>query len=577
MFNVARVAVVLLLAAVFSAAPCSEAQSAKPPQADAGPWWRDAIFYEIYVRSFQDSNGDGVGDLPGVIQRLDYLQQLGVNAIWLTPIFPSPQLDMGYDISDFTAIDPLYGSMDDLDRLVSEAKKRNIRVLLDFVMNHTSDEHPWFKESRSSKDNPKRDWYIWRPGANEKTPPNNWRDRIEHCAWQFDPTTGEYYYHYFAIQQPDLNWRNPQVEEAMMQVARFWLKRGIAGFRLDAVNTLFEDPQLRDEPAREGTNEYGDPAQSQQYQRNLPEVHDVLRKLRSVTGEFPGSPVLVGEIYTGSPAEASTWYGKQHEELQLPMNTSLGFLNKRDAAGFREKLTEITSLSPQDDPLLVFDNHDRPRSIDRYGDGAHDIDIAKIMAAILLSSKGSAILYQGQEIGMRTTPVTRKEDVRDPRGIAGWPKEKGRDGERTPMQWNDSPGAGFTSGHPWLPVPANFGATTVTAETADPSSLLSWYRKLIVLRRENEAFHHAQQRVLQTDPNILAWLRTGSAGETWLVVCNFSTTETTAHLAAALRKESTARLHFQPRLSSQSISPQSQMAVDDIALKPFEVLIGKLQ
>lgn len=539
-------------------------------------WWRDAVIYEIYVRSFQDSNGDGVGDLRGVIQRLDYLQNLGVDAIWLTPIFPSPQKDMGYDISDFEAIDPLFGTMADLDELIREAKKRKIKVLLDFVMNHTSDQHPWFKESRSSLSNPKRDWYVWKDGKIAKTPPNNWRDRTEDSAWTFDPTSKQYFYHYFAPQQPDLNWRNPDVQKAMDHVVRFWLQRGVAGFRLDAVNTLFEDASFRNEPASPGTNEYGDPAQSQVYQRNLPEVHDVLRQLRATVDSFPDHPVLVGEVYTADTSEAATWYGKNHDELQLPMNTSVGFLNRLDAKAFGEKLAAVSQMPEENDPLLVFDNHDRPRSIDRYGDGTHDTQIAKVIATILLASRSTSLIYQGQEIGMRTSPVKRREDVRDPRGIAGWPKEKGRDGERTPMQWDSSANAGFTTGTPWLPIPENSATTTVHAQLSDQGSLFNWYRQLIRLRHDERAFSHGPQTIgAGSGTQVLTWLRTGSHGEQWVVVANLSAESTSVNLRERFSMLHHSGLYLKLALDSLEDAPDTRN-IEEIRLRPFEVVIGKV-
>jgi alpha-glucosidase len=446
-----RVAAGLVAAVLARGAACGQTTPGV-----AEPWWKDAVIYEIYPRSFQDSNGDGVGDLNGITSRLDYLQGLGVNAIWLTPIYPSPQVDFGYDISDYTAIDPVYGTLADFDRLVAEAKRRGMRVIMDLVLNHTSDRHPWFVESASSRTNPKRDWYIWRdgkPGVDGKlSPPNNWVNRIEQSSWQLDAKTGQFYYHYYAVEQPDLNWRNPAVEKAMFDAARFWWRRGVAGFRLDAINTLFEDPGLRDAPPVPGTNEYGEPGLSMIYQRNLPETHGVLRDLRRVSDEYP-ERVLIGEIYTQSTAELAAWYGAAHDELQLPMDTNVGFLNKLDAGLFRRRLQEAEALGAGNEPLLVFDNHDRPRSWDRYGDGVHDQAIAKMLAAVLLASRSTSLIYQGEELGMETVTPTRREDVRDPRGLAGWPKEKGRDGERTPMQWDAGKNAGFSVAEKtWLPV-----------------------------------------------------------------------------------------------------------------------------
>jgi len=277
-------------------------------------WWKHAVIYEIYPRSFQDSNGDGVGDLNGITERLDYLKDLGVDAIWITPMYPSPQVDFGYDIADYTAIDPQYGTMADFDRLVKEAKARDIRVIMDFVPNHTSDQHPWFIESRSSRTNPKRDWYIWRDGKAPGQPPNNWLSWFGHSAWRFDAKTGQFYYHHFYTEQPDLNWRNPEVRKAMYGVLRFWLDRGVAGFRLDAVSRLFEDPNLHDDPLLPGTNAYGDQNIEHKYTDNLPEVHEVLKEMRQVVNQYPGNPVLISETDEPNIAELTKLYGGKLDE-----------------------------------------------------------------------------------------------------------------------------------------------------------------------------------------------------------------------------------------------------------------------
>ena len=321
------------------------------------------MIYEIYPRSFQDSNGDGIGDLNGITSRLDYLKALGVDAIWLTPIYPSPQVDFGYDISDYVGIDPAYGTMADFDRLMAEAKKRDIRVIMDMVMNHTSDKHPWFIQSESSKKNPKRDWYVWENGKGPGQPPNNWQSAFGHSAWQYAPKTDQWYYHKFYIQQPDLNWRNPKVEQAMWGNVRFWLNKGVAGFRLDAVPTLFEDASLKDEQILPGTpnKQYGDPNIDGSLTENLPEVHRVMRDLRDVTNGFPGNRVLIGETYLPNIQELNKWYGANHDELQMPMDMQIGFINKLDVNEFRQRIDEVEHDIGENQPLLVFDNHDNPR------------------------------------------------------------------------------------------------------------------------------------------------------------------------------------------------------------------------
>lgn len=515
----------LPLSAQSASAPATHT-AAKAEQSSAEVWWKHAVIYEIYPRSFQDSNGDGIGDLNGITERLDYLKSLGVDAIWLSPVYPSPQVDFGYDISNYEDIDPQYGTLADFDKLVAEAKKRNIRVIMDFVVNHTSDKHPWFLESESSKTNPKRDWYVWRDGKGKGIPPNNWQSVFGHSAWQFDPKTNQWYYHKFYAQQPDLNWRNPAVEKAMFNVVRFWLNRGVAGFRLDAVPTLFEDPQLRDEPALGGTNAYGDPILSEDRTNNLPEVHDVMRRLRSVINNYPGHRVLIGETYLPNVQELDKWYGgAKHDELQLPMDIQVGFTNKLDVGLFRKRIEEAETEIHGSQPLFVFDNHDNHRSWDRYGDGEHNAAIARIVATILLTSRATAMMYYGEELGMVTSIPKRKEDVKDPIGIIGWPKEKGRDGERTPMQWDNSKDAGFsTASSTWLPVASNYTTVNVKTEEADPNSLLNWYKKLIQLRRDVPALKDGSMSMLDTtNSNVLSYLRKGPAGKESIVVAmNFT-------------------------------------------------------
>ena len=498
--------------------------------ANPDPWWKHAVIYEIYPRSFQDSNGDGIGDLNGITQRLDYLAALGVDAIWIAPMYPSPQVDFGYDISDYQNVDPQYGSLADFDHLVAEAGKRHIRVLLDMVLNHTSDQHPWFLEAARSRDSARHDFYCWndgRPGpAGQRLPPNNWVSLFGGSAWQYVPAVGQFYYHMFYRQQPDLNWRNPQVERAMFAAMRFWLDRGVAGFRLDAITTLFEDAKLRDEPALGGRNAQGDPILSDLYTNNLPEVHGVIRRMRAMIDEYPGERVLIGETYVPKTADLDPWYGGAlHNELQLPMDTLVGLGSKLDASSFRQHLIEAATQLHDSQPLLVFDNHDNIRSWDRFGDGVHNDAIARIVAALLLTSRATALLYQGEEIGQRTATPTRVEDVRDPIGITGWPKEKGRDGERTPMQWDTSNAqAGFsTDPKTWLPVPPDYRTINVQTESADPQSLLNWHRRLIALRRNYSALRSGRTVMLdQTNASVLTYARVAAHGGTIIVSLNMS-------------------------------------------------------
>jgi alpha-glucosidase len=498
---------------------------------DDSTWWKHAVIYEIYPRSFQDSSGDGVGDLNGITERLDYLQALGVDAIWISPMYPSPQVDFGYDISDYENVDPQYGTLKDFDRLVAEAGKRNIRVILDMVLNHTSDKHKWFIESASSRTNPKRDWYVWndgKPGPDGKRlPPNNWVSLFGGSAWEWMPQTRSFYYHKFYKQQPDLNWRNPEVEKAMFGAMQFWLDRGVAGYRLDAIPSLFEDPQLQDEPVTGGTNAQGDPKLTNIYTDNLPEVHGVIRRMRTMVGrypdsKYPGDRVLIGETYLPNTAELDKWYGgTKRDELQLPMDMIVGFSNKLDANAFRTRISEVETQVHGSQPLLVFDNHDNIRSWERYGDGVHNAQIAKLIATMLLTTRATALMYYGEELGMVTTTPTRVEDVKDPIGRTGWPKEKGRDGERTPMQWDASNAqAGFsTDAKTWLPVAANYKTINVEAELKDPNSMLNWHKKLIAMRRELPALHDGRMVMVDTtNASVLSYVRTAPAGGHAVVV-----------------------------------------------------------
>jgi alpha-glucosidase len=554
-------------------------------------WWKNAVIYEIYPRSFQDTNGDGVGDLKGITEHLDYLKALGVDAIWLTPVYPSPQVDFGYDISDYRAIDPRYGTMADFDRLVTEAGKRHIRIIMDMVMNHTSDQHRWFLESRSSRSNPYRDWYCWHDGKGETAtspgePPNNWESLFGHSAWQWDPKTRQYYYHKFYIQQPDLNWNNPKVHQAFKDIIGFWLKRGVGGFRFDAITTLFEDPSLADEKeilGKDGKpllNAYGDPVLDNSKTDNLPGVHPVMQEMRAAADKFnsnafPGTRVLIGETYMTRIGELKKMYGTQAKpEFELPMDMQIALINKLDVPAFRQKLTDVETRIGGNTPLLVFDNHDNPRLDLRYGDGTHNTAIERVIAAVLFASRGTALMYYGDEIGMKTTPPTRKADVKDPIGITGWPREKGRDGERTPMQWNASVNAGFTTGKPWLSVPATAATVNVTAEEHDPDSLLVWYRALIRLRKTVPALAHGDNEMLDTsNTKVLSWMRLAPGVQSVVVSVNFTAEPQTVNLADGRADLISGRPHTLLK-SPGGTDPSS---LEHITLAPFGVYIGEVR
>jgi alpha-glucosidase len=553
-------------------------------------WWKNAVLYEIYPRSFQDSNGDGIGDLKGITERLDYLKELGVDAIWLTPVYPSPQVDFGYDISDYKNIDPQYGTLADFDRLVAEARKRNIRVLMDMVMNHTSDQHKWFLESRSSRDNPYRDWYMWHDGKGETATdkgevPNNWQSDFGHSAWEWDEKTRQYYYHKFYIQQPDVNWDNPKIHEAFKDIVRFWLKRGAGGFRFDAITTLFEDPNLTDEDVlkdKDGKpylNAYGDIALNDTRTNNLPRNHEVMQEMRAWTdtfgsNAFPGSRVLIGETYVPNIAELAKEYGTAEKpEFQLPMDTQVAFINKLDVAQFRARLTDVETQIGGNTPLLLFDNHDNPRLDARYGDGVHDTEIQRALAAVLFASRGAALFYYGDEIGMKTTPPTRKEDVKDPIGVIGWPKEKGRDGERTPMQWDATAHAGFTAAGatPWLPVPPSAATINVEAEKNDPNSLLAWYRSLIQLKKANPSLARGENAMLDTaNTKVLSWVRQAPGAAPVVVSVNFTAEPQTVYLSVPGCGGKTKTLLKTPGAADPAWLGQFQLG-------PYGVYIGEVQ
>ena len=542
--------------------------AAETTDSEGHPWWQHAVFYEIYPRSFADSNNDGIGDLNGITSKLDYLKQLGVDAIWITPCFPSPQVDFGYDVSDYKNIDSMYGTLKDFDRMQGEAKKRNIRIILDFVINHTSDQHPWFVDSLSSRTAAHRDWYVWHDGKGPGQPPNNWQSNFGHSAWQFDQKTAQYYYHYFYVQQPDLNWHNPKVESAMFDVSRWWYKRGVAGFRLDAVDTLFEDPDLRDNPLLPGTNQYGDPKTEDKYNKKLPEVHDVLQGLRKVADQY--GAVLIGEAYTNDISELRQYYGEHNNELQMPMDFMFMEVNKVSAPDFRKQIAAVNSSGGW--PVYVLGNHDKPRSYLRYGDGQHDDAIAKLMAGLYLTLRGTPIMYYGEEIGMTNNDPKRKEDVKDPIGVTGWPREKGRDGERTPMQWSDTANAGFTRATPWLPVPDSYKTHNVASELEEPDSVLQFYKRVLALRHQNRALLEGEYIALnEDDPNVLSYLRKYK-NEAVLVVLNMSSEPQKASFDLAQQGFSSAKV--KPLLTSTGSNLASD--ISQLSLEPFAVYIAEV-
>ena len=563
-------AVILLSVALLAlgASPASAQGGGAAADGVTHAWWQDAVFYEVYPRSFADSNNDGIGDLRGITQKLDYLKDLGVNAIWITPCFPSPQVDFGYDVSDYEAIDPMYGTMADFDQLVAEAKKRGIRVILDFVVNHTSDQHPWFINSRSSRTAEKRDWYIWRDGKGPGQPPNNWLSTFGTIAWTLDPKTNQYYYHYFYPQQPDLNWRNPAVEKAMLDVTRFWYKRGVAGFRLDAVDTLYEDPNLTDDPVVAGTDKFGRPNLDEKYNKKLPEVHDAMRKLRSTADEY--GAVLIGETWTTNVDELRDYYGAKNDELQMPMDLLMTGFTGLHADEYRKHIAAVNAAGHW--PTYVITNHDIVRSYTRYGDGKRNEDIAKMMAALYMTLRGSVIMYYGEEIGMANNDPQRKEDVQDPIGRIGWPKEIGRDGERTPMQWTNGVNAGFSAAKPWLAVPASAKTHNVESELQDPNSVLNFYKQLLHLRHFESALRDGEYISLNDrDPNVLAYVRRYK-DQAIVVVLNMSPSD--QNVALDLAPLGYKAPHFGVLLTNLATRPSPDARA--LAMGPYTVFIAAI-
>jgi len=559
---------VLSLALVLIALSSFSFAQAKPQPVDAEghQWWQHAVFYEVYPRSFADSNNNGIGDLKGITSKLSYLRDLGVDAIWITPCFPSPQVDFGYDVSNYEDIDPMYGTLADFDVMVKDGQKKNVKIILDFVVNHTSDQHPWFVDSKSSKTANHRDWYIWRDGRGANQPTNNWISIFGGPAWKFDPKTSQWYYHIFYAEQPDLNWRNPAVEKAMFDVTRWWYRRGVAGFRLDAVDRMFEDPDLRDNPVLPGTTEYGDPRTESKYNAKLPEMHDELKGLRKVADEH--NAVLIGETWTKDVAELKEYYGNGNDELQMPMDFLFTKVDKVSPAEFRRQIAGVESSGGW--PVFVLSNHDIVRAYNRYGDGTHNDEIAKLMAGFYLTLRGTPIMYYGEEIGMENNDPKSKDDVKDPIGRRGWPEEKGRDGERTPMQWNDKPNAGFSTATPWLPVPPIYTTHHVATELKDPTSLLNFYKRVLALRHTNKALLDGNYVALnESDDNVLSYLRRYK-GQAVLVALNMSGSPQKAKFDLSGQGISNASL------KSLAATPQSTSTGTEVSLPPFGVFIGEV-
>lgn len=452
-------------------------------------WWQTGVIYQIYPRSFFDGNGDGMGDLPGIESKLDYVQWLGVDAVWLSPIYPSPMADFGYDISNYTDVHPLFGTLENLDTLVQQAHRRNLKVILDFVPNHTSDEHPWFQESRSSRTNEKRNWYIWRDPAPDGGPPNNWTSAFTGSAWQFDEHTGQYYLHLFDVKQPDLNWRNPAVRKAMYDVLRFWLERGIDGFRIDVLWLLLKDDQFRDNPINPDWQP-SDPPFTRQidlYTGDQPGIHEIVHEMRSVLDEYD-ERVLIGELYL--PLERLVqYYGAQLDEAHLPFNFQFVTMSNWEASSVRQMVDAYEAALPEGAwPNWVLSNHDRPRIATRVGR-----EQARTAQMLLLTLRGTPTCYYGDELGMQNG-VVPPELMHDPQGKDD--PQHSRDPQRTPMQWNSASNAGFCPPgvRPWLPVADDYQTYNVASEQEDARSFLTLVHTLLALRRAMPALNVGEQQ-----------------------------------------------------------------------------------
>lgn len=489
-------------------------------------WWKDAVVYQIYPRSFYDSNGDGIGDLEGIIQKLDYLNDgtknsLGIDAIWLSPIYPSPMYDFGYDISDYNSIDSVFGDIPIFKRLLAEAHKRNIKIILDLVINHTSHLHPWFLDSRSSKTSSKRDWYIWKDGIDGKEP-NNFLAAFGGKAWTLDEKTGQYYYHSFLDEQPDLNWRNPEVKEAIFNMIKYWLDMDVDGFRLDVVNLFYKDSEWRDNPSRifKGIRPYD--RQVHIYDRDQPEMHELLKDLRKLLDSY-GDRMSVGEVMMDPPGKVSipaSYYGN-NDELHMAFNFAFLY-SFWGAENFKKVIDEWQSALGLDNwPNYTLSNHDFRRHISRYYAGKNSIVRAKLTALMLLTLRGTPFIYYGEEIGMESERVSRNE-LRDPVGIRYWPLHPGRDSERKPMAWDDSYSGGFTKGKPWLPVYSKYERRNVNLLKSEESSIWNFYRNLIHLRKSSAVLKKGTiETFMSPDKNILYYKRSYEGVENYIFL-NFS-------------------------------------------------------
>ena len=478
-------------------------------------WWQTGVVYQVYPRSFADADGDGTGDLRGIIGRLDYLAWLGVDAIWVSPFYPSPMLDFGYDVADYTDVDPLFGTMADFDDLLAAAHERGIRIVVDYVPNHTSNRHAWFVESRSSRDNPKRDWYFWRDAKTDGSPPNNWISMFAGSAWQWDEATEQFYLHTFLPEQADLNWRNPGVKQAMFDVARFWLDRGVDGFRIDVAPLVMKDPLLRDNPENPEPDWQRSRLGSWLTQLhvndlNHPDMHPLYRDFRRLLDSYPGDRVSIGELHHPDFERWAAYYGERQDEIHVPFNFHV-INSPWTAADVRRAVEGVQGALPAGAwASWVLGNHDQPRFASPERAGRNQ---AKVGMLMLLTLRGTPTIYYGEEIGMVDVPVAAA-DARDP--LEAREPGRGRDPGRSPMQWDASPNAGFTAAgvEPWLPLAPDFADVNVAGQAEDPDSILTLTRDLLRLRREHPILHLGDfERFGPTPDGTFAFRRIGPGGQ----------------------------------------------------------------
>jgi len=499
-----------------------------------GPWWRGAVIYQIYPRSFQDSNGDGIGDLPGITRRLEHIASLGVDAIWISPFFKSPMADFGYDIADYRAVDPLFGTLVDFDRLLVRAHALGLKVIIDQIFSHTSSEHAWFQESRQNRHNPKADWYVWADPRADGTPPNNWLSIFGGGAWQWEPRRGQYYLHNFLAAQPDLNFHHPEVQQATLDDVKFWLDRGVDGFRMDSINFCFHDALLRDNPPRPADSKLGGCGfsadnpyafQFHRYNTTRPETPKFLERVRKLLEQYPGT-VSLGEISSDDSLATMAEYiapGRLHMSYSFEL---LG--DEFSAQHIRRTFERLHAASADGWPCWAFSNHDVQRAVTRWGGADAPPALARLLVALLASLRGSVCLYQGEELGLAEAEIAHGA-LRDPYGIAFWPNFKGRDGCRTPMPWDASDSAGFSTGAPWLPVVTEHRAHAVAVQEADPDSVLNACRAFLRWRRSQPALVTGGITFMDAPEPVLMFQRV-HAGKRLLAAFNLSADSISAAL-----------------------------------------------